>query len=1342
MGAWCRCVGVLAMVWIASVPLVSTASAATCANNSTDLNTNRATRCIAGALLSTRGYLSQQPFVAGVAVANCAVIPWFRGAIYPSTTFCGGRGGGGIESIQMARAVSYLGLAEGGINPNVQWEVKLRPGPGDPRLRLYADLITYDHTATLPSAKIYEFKVRGSSGYSSWSQQLSDYSLAFKAATGAPPVPGLELTAFQDVWLVPTTSTACAASGVRQFAVYVGWQSTAGLYETYSYTPGCFDPKRDPVPAPVTVPVGAPVWQPVMAAPYPGTSFPASDGGIGTGDGGGGGQQSLPVPDQRPSVSPDTNPPVGGGGQPWTCLLGSPACTPSTPSPWWWPFSGLWGEPHIVTLDGSKFNMQTVGEFELAVADSYGLNVQARFSAATPSVSVVTAVAFGLAGHVVEFGYDPAAVPPTSTFKLDRVTHSLGDGQMLDFGGGAKILRIGSEYFASWPGRGDRPALRFAPRTLQLFVPPMTDVQGILGNDNGDPRDDLRTGWGDPLPWTTDVATIDGSYADSWRIIDDESLFTYAPGQSSASFTDRTFPQSLTTIGDLSAAAQDAAMAQCAAAGVADGSRFDDCVLDAALTMDASYVALAAQQVRPVIEPGAAGVDGSGILTQGFEGTVPVNLAASRYASDAVVGTFAGPFVSGDRYSFAVAVPGHSAASVAFDLLAIGDWATSAANKIVSVRAEGVVVWSGAVALGVPTRVGTLASGQHFAVYRVTVPFAHAAGNLDASISAADVSGGGGLAFGVDNLTVSANLVPPQAFVVALPSLISDGVPLAGAGNLETTGSEDDFRFTLTSPSAVQLDISSCAASLGGWIAWQAVDEGTGATVGRGAGCGGAKTATLAVGAYRIAMTRAGGTGTYRLAVAPVAPAEVFTVGLPFAAAPGIPQSGSGVLDTTSAEDDYRFVVVGGGGAVQVDFSACSTSLAGWVDWEIRDDTTSVVISRGSTCGSVTIPNVPAGQYRLTVTRNGKVGSYAVAAAVVPSPDAFILSLPAAATNGVPGVGAANLETTASEDDYRFTLLAASSVQLDIGTCSTTLGGWVNWRVMSDATGLIAASGSTCASQLLPTMEAGSYTLVVTRNGKTGTYAIGLLVAPPAQTFAVTLPASVSDGAPSSGAGNLESTASEDDYSFTLASSGQLQLDLSSCAATLGGWVNWSVVAASSGTTFATGSTCSSQLLPTAPAGAYRLAVTRNGKLGTYTLGLLLRPAPQTFAVTLPATVSNGIPSAGAGNLETTASEDDYIFTTASAGRVQLDLANCAGTLGGWVDWSITNTQSGVVAAAGSTCASQLTGQVAAGTYRISVTRNGRVGTYTLAAALQPAPQAFAVVLPATITPGVPTGAG
>jgi hypothetical protein len=64
-----------------------------------------------------------------------------------------------------------------------------------------------------------------------------------------------------------------------------------------------------------------------------------------------------------------------------------------------------------------------------------------------------------------------------------------------------------------------------------------------------------------------------------------------------------------------------------------------------------------------------------------------------------------------------------------------------------------------------------------------------------------------------------------------------------------------------------------------------------------------------------------------------------------------------------------------------------------------------------------------------------------------------------------------------------------------------------------------------------------------------------------------------------------------------------VRVGFSSCSSSLS-FVNWALVDLASGTTVKSGLTCSAQSISNLPASDYRLAVTRNGYVGTYSVAL------------------------------------------------------------------------------------------------------------------------------------------
>src|SRR5690606_7906016 len=86
-------------------------------------------------------------------------------------------------------------------------------------------------------------------------------------------------------------------------------------------------------------------------------------------------------------------------------------------------------------------------------------------------------------------------------------------------------------------------------------------------------------------------------YADGWRVSHQESLFDYAPGQSTVSFTDKGFPDDYRTLADLSTAQIQAAQKICYSEGV-QNSDIEQCVFDVAFSNYSGFARSAAQAAQ------------------------------------------------------------------------------------------------------------------------------------------------------------------------------------------------------------------------------------------------------------------------------------------------------------------------------------------------------------------------------------------------------------------------------------------------------------------------------------------------------------------------------------------------------------------------------------------------------------------------------------------------------------------------------------------------------------------------------------------------------------------------
>ena len=130
---------------------------------------------------------------------------------------------------------------------------------------------------------------------------------------------------------------------------------------------------------------------------------------------------------------------------------------------------------------------------------------------------------------------------------------------------------------------------------------------GMFGSPDGNPNNDLVTRDGAQIEAhrAFDHDFFHETYVDSWRISQDESLFHYEAGESTATFDIAGFPETWLSVADIVPTQRSEAEEICREIGVTREYLLDSCIFDVGLTDDPSFAYHAALVQLSTPEPSA-----------------------------------------------------------------------------------------------------------------------------------------------------------------------------------------------------------------------------------------------------------------------------------------------------------------------------------------------------------------------------------------------------------------------------------------------------------------------------------------------------------------------------------------------------------------------------------------------------------------------------------------------------------------------------------------------------------------------------------------------------------------
>jgi hypothetical protein len=227
------------------------------------------------------------------------------------------------------------------------------------------------------------------------------------------------------------------------------------------------------------------------------------------------------------------------------------------------------GDPHLTTTNGINYDFQAAGEFTSLRNSDTGFELQTRqtpvlttftpgpnaYTGLASCVSLNTAAAVRLGGHRIS--YQPAPSTPGRAedmqLRVDGKLTALPTNGSLNLGGGNRIARatVGSGIDVR---TDDGTRVIVTPNYwtsqgywyLDVEVLDTPAREGTMGHIVGSDFLPLGPNGGSfgprPVPLAARHSLLNGTFADAWRVTSATSLFDYAAGTSTASFTNRNWP--------------------------------------------------------------------------------------------------------------------------------------------------------------------------------------------------------------------------------------------------------------------------------------------------------------------------------------------------------------------------------------------------------------------------------------------------------------------------------------------------------------------------------------------------------------------------------------------------------------------------------------------------------------------------------------------------------------------------------------------------------------------------------------------------------------------------------
>ena len=258
---------------------------------------------------------------------------------------------------------------------------------------------------------------------------------------------------------------------------------------------------------------------------------------------------------------------------------------------------GSHGDTHLWTPDGKVFDFQSFGEFTM-VKDEQIL-IQARQGAVNTDKRVTfnKAIAISEGPDTVEFQVSPVKLYVQGKERDYTKKVFLSGRGFVENSGNRVSIRLSN---------GDRIDITYFNNgyldyQIGLVGSHRGRISGVFGNWDGNPGNDVAMPNGTIIS-SSDFQAMYPGFANAWRINNNQSLFYYEPGKSTADYTDQSYPSQAVS---LNAAQIASARNVCVLAGVNQEPALGNCIVDVGVMQNPAYAesAVAMQDSFHLMDP-------------------------------------------------------------------------------------------------------------------------------------------------------------------------------------------------------------------------------------------------------------------------------------------------------------------------------------------------------------------------------------------------------------------------------------------------------------------------------------------------------------------------------------------------------------------------------------------------------------------------------------------------------------------------------------------------------------------------------------------------------------------